>query len=428
MKDNSQILLREAQKRDREDPLRKYRNLFVIEDDDTIYLDGNSLGRLSKNTAQFLKHVIEEEWGNRLIRSWNERWMNRSLRIAEKIATLVGARPDEILIADSTSVNLSKLLAAAVKYAPERKKIITDSLNFPSDLYVLQGIAKHFGDGLSIRVVPGVNKIYANEERVIQELDEETLLLTLSLVSFTSAFLYDLKNISQHAREYNALTLWDLSHAVGVIPIDLNKSGVDMAVGCTYKYLNGGPGSPAFLYIRKELQQKLKQPFWGWFGCADPFTFNPEYIPASGIQQYASGTPYILSLSALEPGLDIIIEAGIKKIRKKSIQQTEYLMQLFDLWLNPLGYQLGSPREPEKRGSHVSICHKEAYRICQALINPNDGHLKVITDFRKPDNIRLGIAPLYTSFEDIYKALDRIRIVTDLKLYESFADVPIGVT
>ena len=410
------------------DPLREFRNEFDIADQNTIYLDGNSLGRRPLKILDSLNHVIKHEWGNRLIRSWNENWIKRSTEVAEQLAVLVGAQADEILVADSTSVNLFKLAIAAIKSESERKKIISDTLNFPSDLYIIQGIQELLDSGYHIELVPTEDDIQLDENNLISVLDRSTAFVTLSLVSFKSAYLYDLRSITKHVHECGAVICWDLSHATGAVPIDLNGSDVDMAIGCTYKYLNGGPGSPAFIYIRKDLQDKYTSPVWGWFGAQNPFRFDLEYSPATGIQRFSAGTPPILSLSTLSPALEIINRAGMERIRKKSSDQTELLIKLYDLWLKPLGFSLGSPREIERRGSHISIRHNEGYRICQALIHPKDCDLVVIPDFRNPDYIRLGIAPLYTSFEDIFRAMDRIRTIMEREIFMRYSPKPLGVT
>lgn len=242
--------------------------------------------------------------------------------------------------------------------------------------------------------------------------------------------MYDIDQVTSLSHKKGALTLWDLSHSVGAVPLELNKWNVDLAVGCTYKYLNGGPGSPAFLYVRKDLQDQLFPPIWGWFADRSPFAFNLDFSPASGISRYQISTPHILSMAGIEPALDILLEAGMDRLREKSIQQTEYLIQLARENLLPLGYQLGSPQDPDKRGSHVSLRHPEAYRICRALIDPQPGDtsLRVIPDFRAPDNIRLGIAPLYTSFWDIYRAMDRLETILKEEIHLQYSREKLAVT
>jgi kynureninase len=272
-------------------------------------------------------------------------------------------------------------------------------------------------DGLTI----GMNEL---EEAA----GEETGLLCLSHVAYKSSFMYDMTEVTSLAHEKEALILWDLSHSAGVVPIDLKASQVDMAIGCTYKYLNGGPGAPAFLYIRNDLHEKLRSPIQGWFGDSDPFAFSTTFSPAEGIRKFLTGTPPILSMSALEEALAIIREAGIDRIRRKSEHQSEYMVELINRWLVPLGCTLGSPSKIRKRGSHISIRHNEAYRINQAMIHPPERIPVIIPDFREPDNIRLGIAPLYTSFQEIFETISRIRDILSQKSYLDFSNDRKGVT
>lgn len=400
---------------DASDALAELRSRFVITDPDTIYMDGNSLGRLPTAAAERMREVVEQQWGERLIRGWNDGWIETPARLGAKLAHLLGAQPDEVLVADSTSVNLFKLAVAALRARPQRRRLVSDSLNFPSDLYIFQGILDLLGGGRSLELIPSFDGLQTRQEDLEKTLGPDTALLSLSHVAFKSAFLYDMQAVTRLAHEQGALVLWDLSHSAGALPIDLNGWGVDLAVGCTYKYLNGGPGAPAYLYVRRDLQAELQQPIWGWFGANRPFAFDLDYSPADGMARYQIGTPPVLSLLALEPGLDLLAEAGVERLRAKSIQQTEYLLFLFQHWLEPLGFRLGSPLEPGQRGSHLSLRHPEAYRINWALIN--DPSVRVIPDFRAPDSLRLGIAPLYTSYLDIYRAADRIRLVTENKTY-----------
>ena len=410
-----------ASYQDEIDELKHFRKRFVVSDPELIYLDGNSLGMLPGSTANRLQEVISHEWGSQLIRSWNQGWYERSQEIAGKLATLIGARPDEVIMADSTSINLFKLAYAALKLQAGKKALVSDELNFPSDIYVLQGLIDLFGNKHELRLAKSADGKGVTMEELEQQLSNDTALLSLSHVAFKSAFMYDMKAVTQMAQSKGAMVLWDLSHAVGAVPINLNTCNVDLAIGCTYKYLNGGPGSTAFLYVRKDLQEKLISPVWGWFGQNDPFTFSLEYKPAEGIQRFLAGTPPVLSLSAIEPALDIILEAEIDKLRKKSLAQSRYLMKLHNHFLEPLGFSLGSPVLDEERGSHVSLRHPEAYRICKALTDPSVGGKTVIPDFREPDNIRLGITPLYTSFMDIYEAVMQLKMIAEKKLYSRFS-------
>jgi kynureninase len=422
------LSLKDIQSFDNKDELKEFKSRFELNDPNLIYMDGNSLGVLPKTTQPRMNEVIEKEWGERLIRSWNEGWYDRSQKIADKIARLIGAQPDEVIVADSTSVNLFKLAYGALKLQTDRSKIISDNLNFPSDIYLLQGLREVFGNKHQITLAESKDGIQVPIETYEKLIDSNTALVTLSHVVFKSAYMYDMKAITELAHQSGALMLWDLSHAVGAVPVDLNDCNVDLAIGCTYKYLNGGPGSLAFLYVRKDLQEKLESPIWGWFGEDNPFEFGLEYRPAKGIRKFLAGTPPLLSLSAIEPAVDIMLEAGMDKIREKSVQQTELLIQLFKEKLQILGYSLGSPSESAQRGSHISLKHPEAYRICKALINPEIGGKTVIPDFREPDNIRLGITPLYTTYNDIWDTVEQLEMIVNKRLYDKFNKAKDAVT
>ena len=318
-----------AQASDKNDPLKEYRFQFKLKDPNLIYLDGNSLGALPTKTVERINDVINKEWGDHLIRSWNQGWYSRSQEISAKIAKLIGAQPDEVIITDSTSVNLFKLAYGALKLQDGKTGIVSDELNFPSDIYLLQGLREMFGNKHNLKLAKSVDNISVSMEELKTCIDNNTALVTLSHVVFRSAFMYDMQEVNQLAHSKNALTLWDLSHAAGAVPIELNKWNTDLAIGCTYKYLNGGPGSLAFLYVRKDLQEKLQQPIWGWFGEKNPFDFGLDYHPAQGIRKFLAGTPPIISLSAIEPAINMILDAGMKKIRTKSIDQVNYFIALF---------------------------------------------------------------------------------------------------
>jgi kynureninase len=398
-----------ARRLDAEDDLASFRDEFVLEEPNLIYLDGNSLGRLPRRTVNRAQRLVAEEWGRDLIRGWNRGWYDAPERVGEKIAQLVGAAPGQVVVSDSTSVNLFKLVLSALTLRPERDRIVSDTLNFPSDLYILQGAIQLLSGSHHLHLVSaGDAGITVDYDELVDAIDERTALVVLSHVTFKSGFLYDAAAVTERAHEAGALVLWDLSHSVGAVPVALDRWGVDLAVGCTYKYLNGGPGAPAFLYVRRDLQEMALSPIWGWFGQKAPFAFDLDYEPAEGMARFLAGTPPILSLMAMEPAVDLMLEAGIKRIRRKSVRLTSYLINLVDERLAPLGFTVGSPRDAARRGSHVSIRHPEGYRISKALIE----QANVIPDFREPDNLRLGLAPLYTSFEDVWEAVDRIRRVT----------------
>nr|VFK42323.1 MAG: Kynureninase [Candidatus Kentron sp. SD]VFK48217.1 MAG: Kynureninase [Candidatus Kentron sp. SD]VFK79816.1 MAG: Kynureninase [Candidatus Kentron sp. SD] len=410
-----------AQELDARDELAPFRNEFVIDDPNLIYLDGNSLGRLPKRTVDHLHRAIEAEWGKRLIRIWNDGWLDTPTELGAKIAKLIGARSDEVLVTEATSINLFKLAVAALRARPKRTKIVSDVFNFPSDLYILQGIIDLMGNRHRLELVPSADTISIAPEAIRATIDEQTALVCLTHVAFKSDFLYDMATVTKQAHEAGAMMLWDLSHSVGAVPVDLNGANVDLAVGCTYKYLNGSPGAPAFLYVRRDLQDRLTQPLWGWFSAKNPFDFDLDYLPADDISRYRVGAPPMLSMKAIEPAIDILLKAGMGPLRAKSIEQTEYLIHLADQWLVPLGFTLGSPRQSENRGSHVSLRHADGWRISQAMIESEPPAVKVIPDFRPPDNIRLGIAPIYTTFSDIQRAMDRIRVITESRIYEQFS-------
>ena len=411
-----------ARRLDREDPLARFRGEFVIADPDTIYLDGNSLGRLPRRSIDRMGEAVEREWGRKLIRAWGEDWLRAPQRIGAKIARLIGASADEVIVADSTSVNLYKLALAAMRARPGRDKVVTDDLNFPSDIYVLQGVLRPAGGRLE--TARSSDGITAPVDALAKAIDERTALVTLSHTAFKSGFVHDMAALTDLAHRAGALMLWDLSHSAGAMPLSLAEANVDLAVGCTYKYLNGGPGAPAFLYVRRDLQERLANPIQGWFGQRDAFDFQLEYDPAQGIGRFLTGTPATLSIAAIEPGVDLVLEAGLDRLRDKSVRQTEYLIDLWEALLQPLGFTLNSPRDSERRGSHVSFGHADGWRIDQALIE--DMH--VLPDFRHPDNIRFGIAPIYTSFAEIHEAVTRLVRVMSERRYEKYPSARADVT
>ena len=409
---------------DAQDPLAAFRSRFVIADPDLIYLDGNSLGRLPTAAVELAADLVGRQWGKDLIRSWNTGWWQAPERIGAKIARLIGAQPDEVIIADSTSINLFKLVVAALRYQKGRSRILTDTFNFPSDLYILQGAIDLLGNQHHLDLAPSTDGIHGPEAELVQRLDERTALLTLSHTVFKSGFVYDMAGMTAAAHAAGALALWDLSHSAGALPVNLNAAGADLAVGCTYKYLNGGPGAPAFLYVRRDLQERLGNPLSGWWGQRQPFDFGLDYQPAAGLRHFLTGTLPIVSLALIEPGVDLLLEAGMEALRAKSVAQTEYLIDLWQAVLAPLGFTLNSPRDAGHRGSHVSLGHVEGMRIDLALIND----MQVLPDFRSPDNIRLGIAPIYTSFVDIHSAVIRLREIVVDRLYERYPVEPPQVT
>jgi kynureninase len=412
---------------DNKDELRKYRNEF-FETKGVIYLDGNSLGKLPKKTKERLQKAIDYEWGERMIRSWNESWLEMQGHLQEKIASVVGAKPHEIFLGDNTSIHLYKLAFAALKSRPERRKVVIDEHNFPTDHYILQGMQKDHFPNLDIKIISGGIYGEASNEAIENLIDAETNFICLSHVLYKSGFLYDIKQIQSLLKKDDVLSLWDLSHSVGALPIHLNDWGVDMAVGCTYKYLNGGPGAPAFLYVREDLHIQLKNPINAWFSHANPFSFSSVYHQSESINKFASGTPSILSMIAIEGGLDLILDAGLERIRTKSLSITNLIIELAKIHLEPLGFVVITPQD-DRRGSHISLSHPEAYRICQAMISPLEDTLPcVIPDFRPPSYIRLGVAPLYISYTEIVQAIEIIKEIVIRKDFERFNHVIVGVS
>ncbi|HSO88423.1 MAG TPA: kynureninase [Draconibacterium sp.] len=417
-----------ARQLDENDILSDFRQQFYFADENTIYLDGNSLGRLPLKTRDLITDVVEKQWGKDLIESWNKNWYTKSEELGNKIAKIIGASKGEVIVSDSTSVNLYKLAKAALKFQEGRTQIVSDIFNFPTDLYILQGIIQEFGTDYELILARSKDEISIDLDDLKDKITERTALVVLSLVAFKSAFLYDAKEITNWAHQKGALVIWDLSHAAGAVPVEMNKTNADLAVGCTYKYLNGGPGSPAFLYVRKDLQEKLSSPIQGWFGEENPFEFGISYRPAPCIKKFLTSTPSVINLMAIEPGLDLLMAAGISNLYEKSVPQTEFFIHLTMEILAKHGFEIGSPLDPLKRGSHVSLKHPEAYRICQSLIQPKNGNIKIIPDFREPNNIRFGFTPLYTTFTEIWQTVERIQIILQTKEYEQFSNERKSVT
>ena len=409
---------------DREDELALFRERFVIDDPELVYLDGNSLGRLPRESAARARELVDHQWGRGLIGSWNEHWWELPRRVGSKIAGLIGAHADEVVVADSTSVNLFKLVVAALQARPGRVKIISHDLNFPSDLYIIQSALELLGRCHRLEIVRSPDGMTVPTDALAAAIDRNTALVTLSHTAFKSAYVYDMAAVTVAAHAAGALVLWDLSHSAGAVPLSLAEAGVDLAVGCTYKYLNGGPGGPAFLYVRRDLQPLLENPIAGWFGQQDPFSFSPEYQPLPDVRRFLTGTPPVLSLALIEPGVDLLLEAGMERVRAKSVRQTEYLIDLWEALLAPLGFALGSPRDSRQRGSHVSLSHPEGYRINRTLIE----RMRVVPDFRYPDSIRLGVCPLYTTYSEIHAAVSALRTVVTERLFEEYPLDRQGVT
>jgi kynureninase len=388
--------LEEARALDSVDPLRPFRDRFFLPEG-VIYLDGNSLGALPKAAVARQRAMVEEEWGSELIRSWNSRgWIDSPQRIGAKIAPLIGAKPNEVIVADSTSVNLFKLIVSAAALSPQRPQILSEAGNFHTDLHIAAGAAELAGLRLDV----------VDRESLDSAIGPETNLLLLTHVHFKAGFRFDMAEVTARAKGSGALTLWDLSHSAGAVPLDLNGDGAELAVGCGYKYLNGGPGAPAFLYVAESLQDRLMPPLRGWMGHSQPFAFTDDYLPAAGMDRFLVGTAPMLSLGALESGVESFEGADMAALWAKSIA-------LFDLFAGLVRAHCPeldciSPSDPDRRGSHISFRHPNAFELCQALIA--DG---VIGDFRAPDVVRFGLTPLSLGFEDIWEAVRRLRVILD---------------
>jgi kynureninase len=393
---------------DAADPLAGFREHFTGPEDDgpdrLLYLDGNSLGRMPRETPAALSRAVEQEWAQGLVGSWSS-WIGEPTRLGDALAAgVLGARPGEVLVGDSTTVNLYKLIVAGAEARPGRDVLVCCADDFPTDRYVVAGIAE--ARGMQVREVPADLDEGLDPAVLAAAIDERVAVVVLSHVAYRSGALADLAAITRLAHDAGALVLWDLSHSVGSVPAGLTDVGADLAVGCTYKYLNGGPGAPAFLYVRQELQEQLRSPIRGWFGQRDQFDMGPVYEPAPGIERFGAGTPPVLGMAALEVGARLVAEAGVERLAAKGRAMGELIVALADDWLTPLGVCLASPRDPARRGSHVTFAHPQAWQLTQALIDR-----RVVPDFRTPDRVRLGPAPLYTQFVDVWDAMDRFRTV-----------------
>jgi kynureninase len=405
-----------AESLDAADELAAFRDRFVRPDHELIYLDGNSLGPLPFRTQARIAEVVDQDWGVGLVRSWDS-WIELPRQAGEMVGEhLVGAAPGQVIVCDSVTINLYKLAWAVLdaQAGHGRDVIITDDDNFPTDRYVLEGVAAQ--RGAELRLIHTDMDQGVSAQAVSEALDERVALVSLSHVAYRSGALADMAGLTQRIHDAGAFALWDLCHSVGAVPIELDGSGADLAIGCTYKYVNAGPGAPAFVYVRGELQERLRQPIWGWFSQRDQFGMGPSYDPAPGIDQFLTGTPNIIGAVAVEEGARLLGEAGIGRLRTKGIALTSYLIALADEWLAPLGFALASPRADERRGAHVSLRHDDAWQISQALIRE-----KVIGDYRTPDRLRLGPAPITTRFIDVWDALDKLRRIAADRSYE---DIP----
>lgn len=390
---------RSSHSHDVNDPLARLRSLFVLPQD-TVYLDGNSLGAMPLNVTVAVDNALQKQWGHDLIASWNAHsWFDLPVSVGERIALLIGAAPGQVLCVDSISVNLFKLLTTALALQPERKVMLCAAGDFPTDAYIAQGVAQLLGaERCELRRAP--------VDDLLNVLNDEVAVLILTHVNYRTGERYDMQRITEAAHAAGALVLWDLAHSAGAMPLALDDLNVDMAVGCGYKYFNGGPGSPAFLYVNQRHQNRSSQPLSGWLGHSDPFAFDADYRPGDGVRAFQAGTPAILSMTALNAALDVFDQTDLLAIRDKSIALTAFFMAGLETRGLLAQLECVTPGDPERRGSQVSLRHAEAWGISQALIDAN-----VIVDFRAPDIVRFGFAPLYNSFSDAEQALDTLDVI-----------------
>lgn len=395
----------EAQALDAADPLRAKRDLFVIPKD-TIYLDGNSLGPLPRHAADRLDQAVKEEWGESLIRGWNAHgWFDLPRTLGERIAKLIGAGPGTVIAADSTSVNLVKVLTAALEMRPNRRVILSDSGNFPSDLYVAQGVIAALGGKWELRIVA--------PDEVEKAIDDDLAVLMLTEVDYRTGRRHDMARLIASAHRAGGLAIWDLCHSAGAFPVDITRGDADFAVGCGYKYLNGGPGAPAFVYVRPDLQDRIKPSLAGWMGHAQPFAFDLDYRPAKGIDRLRAGTPGVLSMIALDSALDVWEGVDMQLVRDKSVKLADLFIAEVEGRCASYGLKVASPRDAKARGSQVSFHCENGYAVMQALIAEG-----VIGDFRSPDIIRFGLTPLYIGFTDIWDAARTLERVLADRLWD----------
>lgn len=412
------LVTREAlQELDQSDPLDRFKEHFVLPEG-VLYLDGNSLGALPVKAAQRASEVVTEQWGQGLIRSWNTAgWFEMPTRLGDKLGELLGANPGETVVTDTTSLNLFKALASALRIqqvdGPGRRVIITERDNFPTDIYIAQGLADLLN---SVAVETGTSyevKLIDDEADLLAALGDDTAVISLSHVNYRTGAMWDMAAINRAAHRAGALSIWDLAHAAGAVPVDLNASDSDYAVGCTYKYLNGGPGSPAFIWVNTKHQDRFWQPLSGWWSHAQPFEMATDYAPANDVRRFMCGTQPITSMAMVETGLDITLSADMEQLRRKSLELTDLFIDLVESQCADYGLRLVTPREHAQRGSHVSFQHPEGYAIMAALIDRG-----VIGDYREPEVLRFGITPLYLSRTDIWDSVEILREVLHTKAWQ----------
>ncbi len=402
---------------DRNDPLAGFKSRFVITDPDLCYLDGNSLGRLPHETIKAVNDFLAHEWGREVVTGWSH-WVDEAQPAGDLLGrSVLGAGPGQVLVCDTTSVNFYQLCLAAINSRPGRKTIITDAANFPTDRYILDGIAKQLG--LNLVIIDNENPAISENERITVDIlkpymSDDVALVTLEVIQYRSGARNDIKSITDYVRSFGAWVVWDASHAAGAIEMNFDANGVDLAVGCTYKYGNSGPGSPAWLYVSERVQNELQVPIQGWFGNEDQFGMGPEYVKAQGIRGFQIASPSIIGIRGVQTAFSMIEEAGIAAIAHKAAVGTQMMIDLYDAWLADLGYTLLTSRDPHERGGHISIGHPSAAQICVALRK----FVNVIPDYRTPNAIRLAIAPLPTSYVEIWDGFERLRDLTLSRKYE----------
>lgn len=414
-----------AEALDAADPLASFRSEFFISDPNLCYLDGNSLGRLPLKSIERINSFLTQEWGSELVDGWSH-WIDQAQPAGDLLAkAALGTGPGQTLVCDTTSINFYQLCVAAINARPGRKTVIIDSSNFPTDRYILAGIA----DQLGLKLItlnndgqggPGAVEVNAENELISpveleRYLSDDVALVTLQAIHYRSGARPDIEGITKLVRKYGGLVVWDCSHAIGAIKLDFDKNGVDLAIGCTYKYGNSGPGSPGWLFVRKELQTQLRVPIQGWFAQEKQFEMGPFFEPADTIRRFQIASPSIIGIRGVEVSFEMIQRAGIEKIENKAATGTQLMIELFDAWLKPLGFELGTPREWEKRGGHIILIHQDAKQIALALRKLSD----VIPDYREPNAIRLAISPLPTSYCEVWDGFERLRKLVESGEYKT---------
>jgi kynureninase len=402
---------------DAQDPLHHYKNKFVVTDPDMCYLDGNSLGRLPHATVKAINDFLTHEWGPEVVTGWGH-WVDEAQSAGDLIGrSALGAAPGQVLACDTTSVNFYQLASAAIRARPNRKTIIIDAANFPTDRYIMQGLAKHHG--LNLVTINNEDPSISTNELITPELlkkylNDDVALVSLEVVQYRSGARQDIKAINDLVKSYGAMMLWDAAHAVGSVAMNFDANGVDLAVGCTYKYGNSGPGAPAWLYVSKSMQKELQVPIQGWFAQRDQFAMGPTFEKEGSIRGFQIASPSLMGLRCIKSAFSMIEEAGIENIEIKAARGTEMMIELFDLWLAPLGFTLNTPRDPKERGGHISLVHPEAEKIAMALRQ----YANVIPDYRVPNSIRVAISPLATSYAEVFDGFQRLRDLVSTRQYE----------